>query len=138
MWQKGLFCWKITVFPWIIAAVIILFFAKKGVIVQGRRLFQLLFITGSHALNILFCYSIKSKKSSHQINNSLVPWLIFTVNILIVRVWIITDWSVVLHQTPLQLCLSIFNLAGRGSKEEKMARGVGEGAIIQGRWLFLI
>ena len=43
-----------------------------------------------------------------------------------------------LHQTPLQLCLSIFNLAGRGSKEENMARGVGGGAIIQGRQLFLI
>ena len=39
------------------------FFRKKGVIVQGRRLFQLLLITGSHALNILFCYSIKSKNN---------------------------------------------------------------------------
>ena len=38
------------------------FFTKKGVIVQGRRLFQILLITGSHALNILFCYHIKSKK----------------------------------------------------------------------------
>ena len=38
------------------------FFTTKGVIVQGRRLFQILLITGSHVLNILFCYPIKSKK----------------------------------------------------------------------------
>ena len=55
---------------------------------------------------------------------NLVPWLIFNVNILSIKAWILTD----------RFCwiglYSNFNLAGRGWKKEKKTRGVG--AIIQG------
>ena len=39
-----------------------LFLHKKGVIIRGRRLFQIL-LTGSRALNILFYFPIKSKNN---------------------------------------------------------------------------
>ena len=39
-----------------------LFLHKKGVIIRGRRLFQI-FLTGSRALNILFYFPIKSKNN---------------------------------------------------------------------------
>ena len=66
----------------------LLFSHKKGAIIRGKRLFQTLF-TESHALNILFYFSIKSKNWSHQINwtraffsaPNLVPWLLLSVNI---------------------------------------------------------
>ena len=40
--------------------LLLIFLHKKGVIFWGRRFFQIL-LTGSHALNILFCYPNKSK-----------------------------------------------------------------------------
>ena len=116
---------------------------KKGRIIQGkeiirgRQCFQIL-LTGSSTLNILFYYPIKffkKKITSNKLNMSflsvsnLVPCLIFSVNILGVRAWIVTGqfcW-IRLH----------FNLTGRGLKKEKVARGEGW-TIIWRRRLFSI
>ena len=50
-----------SVFPRVISGGGYYFFShKKGAFIRGRRLFQIL-LTGSHALNILCYYSIKSK-----------------------------------------------------------------------------
>ena len=44
---------------------------QKGVIIQGRQLFQML-LTGSRALNILFYFSIKSKViTSNKLNSDI-------------------------------------------------------------------
>ena len=115
---------------------------KKGPIIQGKEIiwgrqwFQIL-LTGSSTLNILFYYPIKLKKkiTSNKLDMSflsvsnLVPCLIFSVNILGVRAWIVTGqfcW-IRLH----------FNLTGRGLKKEKVARGEGW-TIIWRRRLFSI
>ena len=57
-----LICYSNTVFPRIIAGSDYFFFrTKRGRLFEGRRLFEI-FLTEGRALNILFYYTIKSKK----------------------------------------------------------------------------
>ena len=55
--------YEYTVFPQIIAVGESFFFfrTKRGQLFEGRQLFQIL-LTGSHTLNLLSYYPIKSKK----------------------------------------------------------------------------
>ena len=89
----------ITVFP-----RLFLFSHQKGAIIRGRRLFQILF-TGSRALNICSIFPLNEKsnhikETEHGVFSvpSLVPWLIFNVDIL----GVVTDQFFCMDQTPLQ------------------------------------
>ena len=70
-----------------------IFLHKKGVIFWGRRFFQIL-LTGSHALNILFCYPNKSKNDHiKQTEHGISKGSKFgsLINFQCVRAWIVTD-----------------------------------------------
>ena len=77
------------------------------------------------ALNILFYFPIKSK-NNHVKNKLSMRFLsvLHLVPSLIFRAWIVTD----------QFCWIsfLFNLTQKGWKEEKMAKGAGEGWLFEG------
>ena len=88
--------------------LLLIFLHKKGVIFWGRRFFQIL-LTGSHALNILFCYPNKSKndhvkQTEHGISKcSKFGSLINFQCQCHLRQSLNCHWSVLLDQIPLQL-----------------------------------
>ena len=104
LWVRKALCMNMLYFLKIIARTIIIFFAPKGGIIRGKATIHGGGIISNfahwkswdRALNLLFYYPRKFKKLSHQnlINwtwanflsvPNLVPWLIFSVNMLGIR-----------------------------------------------------